>query len=217
MLNSTGSISTPQSSAPHSYNNATAQLEVQEKARFNQTLATIIRKVDALISNAVEDVNRHTHRPHHAQEFVKPLVGYFVSYYQLPALQLSPISTTSQNPTDPNEWDWANWENRHYNLSQFDSTSGSSQICYSLKSDKEQYEINVALNGELGCGERFETCKTRPSVLGNFDADQIENCKNIFDLSKLHSNQLLPLTTFICECIQEGMLTRSLINMLHSM
>lgn len=92
MLNSTGSISTPQSSAPHSYNNATAQLEVQEKARFNQTLATIIRKVDALISNAVEDVNRHTHRPHHAQEFVKPLVGYFVSYYQLPALQLSPIT-----------------------------------------------------------------------------------------------------------------------------
>lgn len=202
MLNPTGG-------ARPSYNTEMAESK-QGDARFNQALITATGWVDSLIANVVMDDNLDE------KAFAKSLVSHLIRRYELPTSQLLPIIATSQNPTEPNEWKWAEWENRHY--IQKVGSSESSQIRYCLRTNEFQFHpIISALNSELGCSERFEICKILPFVEQKFSPGQVADCKNIHDLAKLHSYQLLPLTPLICECIQAGLFRRSFIDKLHSM
>ncbi|WP_257263859.1 hypothetical protein [Endozoicomonas sp. ONNA2] len=192
---------------PQSCHTAMPQYQ-HEGGRFNDSLITAADLVENIVSDVAEGNNFD------AKEFAKSLITRLVRRYKLPTSQLLPIFADAQNPTTPNDWTWSEWEGRHY--SKRPRSSGPGNFHYRLKNQTEFNKIIYKLEDELGRGVRFETCKNLP-CLKQFRRGRVSDCKDFSDLAELHSNQLLPLTPLICECIQVGLFKRDFINMLHAM
>ncbi|USE37168.1 hypothetical protein [Endozoicomonas sp. SCSIO W0465] len=202
MINSSTSPSTV------SPNFAVAMKQIQHQ-RLNKQLSTAISEVEAIISERAMRCNCPK------QDFVRLLTDYFVCYYQLPKPQLSTTSPTAQNPTAPDEWNWASWESKHYE--QVPKSSKSSETGYAHKSREKKNQIIIELNSALGCDHRFKICKELSYVKNKIGEGILEGCNDMFELSNLLDQQLLSLTPLIHECIQAGLFTEEFINNLYSM
>lgn len=148
------------------------------------------------------------HQCHQHRDIAKSLVNYLVEYYHLDAPQLSPVSNTNQNPTDPNEWNWVVWHDRHYVITAYGDFK---------KLNKTQFrEIVIEINRELGCGELFKPCKELPAI-EDIGKGRVHDCENFYALATLYDQQLKALTPLIQDCIRTGLFTRSFINKLYEM
>ncbi|USE37167.1 hypothetical protein [Endozoicomonas sp. SCSIO W0465] len=179
--------------------------EQQQRARFT----TVTGQVNAIISSGAMDDNC---RP---KDYAKSLVKkYLIKHYKLSASELLPISRTSQNPTDPDEWPWYEWQDRLYN--EYASWPRDT-ICYRFKSVEKRDKIrSMLISFGLNNFDKFKACKNLDLLMSQFGARRVNRCNNTFELLDLYKHESIPITPLIRACIQKGLFTRDFINDLYN-
>ncbi|MBO9480589.1 hypothetical protein [Salinisphaera sp. G21_0] len=195
---------TSYNTAPPSYNAVMAEM-AQESATFNQSLTTVNQKVDALVLTAAAENNCQAH------QIVRPLIDHLIERFQLTVTQLQQVSTAARNPNEPDNWNWDQWQKKHY------VPSWSGKDCFSPKSKEKVNRVILALHDQISSDGSFKTCQNLPYVKEQFGLGAAQESKDFLDLSQLFSQTLKPLTPFIRQCIAAGLFTKNFINKLYAM
>ena len=196
MLNPSVSYASSQPLAPPSYDSV---VRVDEEARFNQAVTTSIHGIDAFISSAVSEFNCEP------AKIAKELARYLISRYSLSETQVPTISTAPKNPTDPNDWEWNRWEEKHY------KHWGD---YYSFKSDDVQRNVHFAFGKHL-IKRDLEKYKQIMLTMEIGMPSTVYDCDSGYDLAQVFYQGLKSITPFIQNCIQAGLLTKEFINELY--